>query len=759
MNRYSLIFALLMASSFAVHSPQADEGGSPGAAMRTEARVKARTEKSPVSPERRVGNKPDKQGANGKASASKVPTGDSFEEEPVTLISEFLEKASGNGQFGNLHILYATVPHPVETHLAAEFDHNVDGLEDGLQDSGYLFDRSWIPWNSHEARDEFDDDEQEKAAKELEDRTPGILLFRKNQPPLDPYANGIVVFLISEKPTEGMAVAQVVTALQIMQQEEIAKALSDKCIITAGPLRILGPTFTGSFASLRVMLQILEAAGASPDVVIRGEGVTGAATASSTLQAIAADWPQAHIDFGSPRRNFLESVVASVRALHSIGIEPPDIALLKEDESGFGGLISNLSKTGMDASQITVLTYPRDISSLRAGYERQGIFDASTPTQPWKRVLTLKSGEQGDGDSVRPFGGASTVAAHESQLFGISESLKTHGARAVIISATNEEDRYFLTQFLHARNGNLRVVVIAATRTFLRGSSSQFTGDMFVDVFPLLTRLHDWTGLNADHESRIFADSIAESSYFSALDLFRETVEWSPADATALPSSQDSNWKRIWYPEYSEPNWGEKYWSVQRPPMYVVALGGNGTWPLGEISPELKPQGSGDKFRFEMPFTLFRRASELKPGAPVLPPQAREIPVGLTWSILLAGISLWTAIFCTTFWFANPVSRIAFASYSPTDSSRFWVLKVTIPAAVTAGAFAVLAWAVMMPGAVSPEAVVSWHLAAALMVLAPLAIAASAVLKARTRKLNLAWSRWMGASFGPAAVAAVFALS
>jgi len=377
MNRYSLIFALLMASSFAVHAPQSDEGSSPGASLRAESRGNVRKDKSKGKNGLRGPQK-----LQGRSSKHPGHPGDSsrswLEDEPVNLIHEFLAKAAPKSdQPRNLHILYATVPHPVETHLAAEFDHNVDGLEDGLQDSGYLFDRSWIPWSSHEARDEFEDDEREKAAKEIEDETPGIMLFRKNQPRLeknqpllDPYANGIVVFLISEKPTEGMAVAQVDTAIQIMQQEAIIKNLGEKGISTSGPVRILGPTFTGSFASLAPMVRTLEKSGASTDVVIRGAGVTGVPAARSALAAIASEYPKAHIDFGSPRRNFLESVNASVRALHSIGIEEKDIALLKEDESGFGGLghrEPGLSGQLKGTSEMRVLTYPRDISVCARG--------------------------------------------------------------------------------------------------------------------------------------------------------------------------------------------------------------------------------------------------------------------------------------------------------------------------------------------------------------------------------------------------------
>src|ERR1035441_5844903 len=178
MNRYSMIFALLVASSFVVHPTQAGNGAAGSADARKPA-----------------------------VNRAKPP------DEPTAFLENFLNKsAKGSNPSQSLQVLFATVPHPVETHLAAAFDQNVDALQNGLQQSGYLFDSSWIPWNSHTPREAFDDDEKEKKAREMEDETPGILLFRQIESPKesrrDPYANGVVVFLLSEKPTEGIAVPQ-----------------------------------------------------------------------------------------------------------------------------------------------------------------------------------------------------------------------------------------------------------------------------------------------------------------------------------------------------------------------------------------------------------------------------------------------------------------------------------------------------------------------------------------------------------------------
>ena len=135
MNRYSLVFAMVVASTFAVHPTPAGDVSA------------AADETKKGAPQHQV---------------------EPLTEEPVRFLQGFLEKAEAGAGSGPvaLQVLFATVPHPVETHLAAEFDGNVEALQDGLQESGYLFDSAWIPWHRHEPRDGFEDDKKEKHARE-----------------------------------------------------------------------------------------------------------------------------------------------------------------------------------------------------------------------------------------------------------------------------------------------------------------------------------------------------------------------------------------------------------------------------------------------------------------------------------------------------------------------------------------------------------------------------------------------------------------
>jgi hypothetical protein len=730
MNRYSLIFAALIASTFAVHPTQSGDGTAKAGSANVQT----------VNGGRASGTK------RGTAHNASNLTVKPLSEDAKDLIQRFLDKAAPSSEpKTNLQILFATVPHPVETHLAAAFDHNVDAIQDGLQAAGYLFDSSWIPWNQNRQRDSFDDDEKEKLAREEEDDSPGVLLFRRHSPDAnsqaekparDPYAHGILVFLVSEKPTEGIANSQVTSAVKILREMHID---------FAGQIRILGPTYSGSFASMVTAVEYLEKAIKKPKggVLIRSGAVTVGDAAVTAMRDIAAKSPKAWIDFGSVYHDNSDWTGAAINALHRMGIESQSIATLSEGESLYGDLYVSGKE---QESGIWNIPFPRDISSLRAGYEQQGLFDASSPPQSWKRFLNLKSDAESEGDSVRSFGGSATIETQEAILFGISEFLRAHGIRAAVISATNEEDRLFLTQFLHANNPGVRVVVIGNTRIFMRGRTAQFRGDLMVDNFPMLPRLHDWTGTDGDRSARIFADDTAEGTYFAALDLFGEPKKLEPDSAPKL--------KYRWYPEYSEPNWQVHAVPVQRPPMYVVALGSNSTWPVTEWPGSRFLQDDTDPFLVEMPFTLFEHDHPAK-SERENPPAPPQLHVSRDWKILGTFVVLLIFLYCVAIWYSNPVSRDAFASFQPSGGREYWMLKVTLPAAAAGGACWILGWAVAIPAAASPNAILWWRAAAEATLLAPVAILGSAIGKARL-KIDLKWDLWMFASIPLTVLTSVF---
>jgi hypothetical protein len=460
---------------------------------------------------------------------------------------------------------------------------------------------------------------------------------------------------------------------------------------------------------------------------------------------------------------------------------PDEIAFLDEDESAFGsnfynygGIQEKYTPRGKQGYSISEwfegswnLHFPRDISSLRTTYEKQGIFDNMSVVQPWKHFLNLKSDEQGDGDTVKSFGGMNTAASEEEVLLGISEFLKSHDVRAVVISATNQADSYFLCQFFHANNSSLRTVILGSSRQFLRGATAQFRGDMVVDDFPMMPRLHDWTGSmlarnlaqpdpNTAYVERIFSSGIAQGSYMAALDLVAQPDE--PNPKAGQPGEPNLLYRQ--YPEYSTPPWAnnktkdqskenaaadasplEKY--ANRPPVYLSLLGSGSPWPLDlRLDPQLERSGQSATdpaqanrkngaekvatWKLEMPFTLFRYS-----GGKLNPAAAKGYAPNCSrfWIILFFAVNLAVLFYGICFWLGNPIKWRSFASFTPRGQLDFWIYVVSIPALISGLAFVVLAWPIVNLAEISPDASFWLRCAVAAIFIAPLVVALPAAAR------------------------------
>jgi hypothetical protein len=139
-------------------------------------------------------------------------------------------------QVYRLKLLIALVPDPLDSQLPAAFDQAIDAIEQGFAYSspmraGYLPDRRWLPWED---------------AAVVQGRsyraTPGLMLFRQEDGPV---CTLTAVLLVGETPTTGLHMAAFHEALRL------AADLADS---GEGPVRILGPSFSGTVSSLRVAL-------------------------------------------------------------------------------------------------------------------------------------------------------------------------------------------------------------------------------------------------------------------------------------------------------------------------------------------------------------------------------------------------------------------------------------------------------------------------------------------------------------------------
>jgi hypothetical protein len=718
MNRMSLLLATLMAASFAITShspeaPQAQQSGSAGAARSSQT----------------------------KPGQSEAVARD-LQAEAEAFLAGFLGKENAFDSNMNppetsgLRVLFATLADPVETHLAAAFDHNLAALQDGVQDSGYLLDGSWIPWDFPRDYDDLSDQLRSKHLLDLKHNYPGILLFRSKlnrDTEGRPYADGLIVFVLAEKPTAGVDTTQAGNALELLrwihaqqmqsQTRQPPSSSPSANLLFSFPDRtalIAGPTFSGSLDSFVPLLDEFEHSdGIDPPArfLVRSSGFTSCLHARR-IASLVEERLHVQMDLGSAFYPFEPGIQLGLDTLGFTGIDDNHIAILSEGESLFGESAAeseapsssssseqsgqsqecNPTKNKPDAWN---LEFPRDISALRSAYEKQGVLNIPSSSELGRRSLQIGPDEADHGDSIRSYGGVDTVAAQESVLFGISDFLRVHAIRAVVLVATSEQDSYFLTQFVHANNAEVRIVMLGSSREFMRGSTAQFRGDMMVGSFPLLPRLYDWTepgdswhSKNVKHHrtEHTFPNDSSQGEYIAVRDLL-----WGPHHES-LPH------------EYARPGW-ERQRNVLRPPVYIAALGGESVWPIAEseVEPESEPnEAKGSRplqWRLSMPFAFaqhFGEASLAEKGAEV---EIRDpgIDAAGFWRVMFLLCLAVPLFYCFGVLYANPVERRAFAYLQSADAWSEWIFLISVPALLSEFSFLLVARQVSFPHSIQGD--------------------------------------------------------
>jgi len=313
----------------------------------------------------------------------------------------------------DLQFVIAIVPNPVQTHLPLLFDRFISAIQQAAQDEGYTYDGSWFPWNDvQKETDSSGDKDMADALKEKKHRQPGVIVFRwgrDEEPPEEQqnaspnqrqrryYSGGLVVFLVGEQPTGGIDDFQFEHAWQWLT------TLQPRFV--ERPVRILGPTFTGSLPSLARELRLQTQASSThtrgSDAAQRASDTTSILVNSGSVTSETAvhrfneflQWLQADRKMSGPAvfHTFSEGDgMMSDRFLCYLahaGYDLSRVAILSEDQTAFGRQswgpweaeddVSTLKCGGQAVNGNRLnLYYPRDIATLRSAYEKQSIFSA-----------------------------------------------------------------------------------------------------------------------------------------------------------------------------------------------------------------------------------------------------------------------------------------------------------------------------------------------------------------------------------------------
>jgi hypothetical protein len=498
-----------------------------------------------------------------------------------------------SGQTFSRKVVIATVPDPELTHLSLFFDRNIESITwaaaDGdLSDERYLFNGYWFPWRPPTGQ-EADSAKREANDKERESRvsSPGLLLFRGFK---DPHKL-LLVFLVGETPTSGInrvafrsawAYADAVKNrdLPICQQ----KQNEGSC------MGILGPSFTGSLASLRLLLD-------SKSDWKSASQPAGVAVISGAVTGVLGN-PLAPSHFCTT----LETDYQKQAALFSYtaNILPREFAFLEEDETAYGArrlvdVDGAARKAG--AGEPLILSYPRGIARIRNLSGELPTLSTLNPQNAGYPALPLDLRDAGR-DSIPSFG-QQTPVSQEAVLIALAATLRRERIRYVGIVATDPLDALFLSRSMRGLAPSVRIVLFHTDLLYARAAQTWgLNGILAVSSYPLVARNQSQSVPNKRTQ---FSSESAEGEYNAFRRMLLLSTGQAPTAAAPPDASKSDPWCESAFDantpkaadyllDYASPFAGDNPGHSKlehRPYVWINVLGNDAWWPIEALPPAL----------------------------------------------------------------------------------------------------------------------------------------------------------------------------
>jgi hypothetical protein len=629
---------------------------------------------------------------------------------PLKPLYEFLDVEKGVGDTSGwcgggapykVEFVIATVPDPVDSHLAPSFDRAVDAIQRGLQSTGHTLDRYWIPWR-REPQSRWDLSPPPSGAPEAlvsvtarstpgdsHRKIPGTLLFRGPEP-----GKLFVVFLVGEVPTWGVQREALMAALNAIAESE-PQGKPHPCLAKqTQPIRILGPYFSGSTESLRDVLTIWnESRKKMVDII------SGSATVDSNLKYLngpcmsfrATVAPDGLLTYQFARflRNHLGASLSE------------DVALFVEGGTSYGSANVNFSEGGRLRPRFTV-DFPLHVAQLRAAYEKDAALRAgSAPTRASRHglELALETGDYPSKDLVRPQDGIAAAGTADLTLGDSIEAIRRERIRFVGIIASDPRDVLFLARRIREAGSDATLFTYGGDILFTHPDNFRFLrGMLVITPYPLFpgnqaTTLTGWR--------RVSFAGASEEGIYNAIRYFAG--------------------RRDRLLDYRVPSIdrGENR-EASRPPIWIMTVGRESFWPV-DIAPAYfswQPvENLSRAYILKSAPIPRRRASEGNQAAEDKPPIPR--PPGSTLALIIAEFLLIAlASFYWATWRASAdsdpkllsricrlapeVARQRFTDWSDDEALRikrkYLGLLTLLGAAVQAAILATLGWLGLFSG-------------------------------------------------------------
>jgi len=506
----------------------------------------------------------------------------------------------------NVTAVIATVPDPVHTHLAMQFDRALDVLLQAAAENGYVSSSYWLPWERHAGGMKIEDAAggMEPGHDPEREAQPGLIILKhvpdieacEDPSPANSFYQVIYLFLVAETPTKGVDGDQIQRAFKY--EDQLRGILgSGFSYGRPGSAAIIGPVFTGSAASLRAAIDFELKSDDSRTFLVAG--VTSSRLSMKQLSRtgqLATEKPGSQ----TPKIDYYSFTVDGTFTndqfflhLYQAGYDSARVAVLIEEnttlgssrEKDLGNMPTNFGGFDIWKKKILTIRFPREISLLRNAEVEgnpQSAGDASQGTVPSPYLhFTVK--DQSAQDTAPQFSRENTPLSQESQLMAIAHQMDLKKIQFVMIAASNPLDAIFLASFLHRAYPDAQFV-LGTDLLMTRGvDNSPFVGSIAFGPYHLM-------GIRGGKAAaRVYTDSASMALYNAAVFIFSKTAPatrqlpqlFAPGACSPPAPPTLSAYLPLGTVQGQGKQPTEK---VSQAPLWATTVGRDGYYPLGIIN-------------------------------------------------------------------------------------------------------------------------------------------------------------------------------
>jgi hypothetical protein len=462
----------------------------------------------------------------------------------------------------SVDFIVETIPDYVDSNSGWTADQALAATQSGLALQGYLFDRMrLIDWSRAAAGSV-----AVLSASRLHERQPGAIIFRRVS---GQEVSLRVVLTVLETPTAGVH--------QIALRNSLRFLLSWNALCGRGadvPLRVLGPSFSGSTVSLAMVL------GEAPFRPFRRIVISGSANADENIDTMRMFSNGAIFRATvQPTSVLKESMAAYLESINSRWKDGEGVALLNESNTAYGTSkpATAAHPTGEVPSEGTfakarIFNFPLHIAQLRS--------DAPSLSQPGTALLSGPVIPLNLRESTPP---SDVIPALHPQLTGpiveatvdsILDAIRHEKISAVGIVATDDRDVLFLAREVKRASPDVQLLLFGTHDLYLHPDFVPYLrGTLVASSYGLtLANQPEIPGTEIpqtfDPEHRQPFPSMAAEGLFYAADALVSLPETAGADEDSVPYCRDLHAKNC----------------VPVAPASINVIGEDGYWTLRDAS-------------------------------------------------------------------------------------------------------------------------------------------------------------------------------